>query len=202
MSGADDGRQATVVAANRRIIATMLGFAVVMIGGALLVVHLRLGMAGAIPLMLVAIGFTVLIMRGISRQMAATGCGSPAMLRYNGRMLYGSIGYMAALIGAVNLYKQTLVSGPLLWVVALVPAVFVLAMVWAMAMLIVEERDEYLRHRVIKQTLFATSGLLAVATIWGFLEQFALVPHVPAWAAVPLFAVFLGLSQCFRGIRQ
>jgi hypothetical protein len=202
MSEAEDKRRAAMVAANWRIAITMASFAVAMIGGALLVVHFRLGMLGAVMLVLIAIAFTTILMRGISRQMAANQCGSPAMLRYNRRMMYSSIGYMAALLGSVYLHNAKLVSGPLLWAAALVPAGFVLGMVWAMAMLIVEEQDEYLRYRVIRVMLFGTGGLLAVATVWGFLEQFRLVVHVPAWAAVPVFAVLMGLGQCFKSVRQ
>lgn len=202
MSKVDELSRAEHIASNWRLIAVVIAFGLTMIGGALLMAHFRLGMAGAVLLVVIAIGFTAFIMRGVARRLAESGCGSAAMMRYNRRMMLSSIGYMVALLGAVYLHKQQLVSGPLLWGIALVPAAFVLAMVWAMTMLIVEERDEYLRYRVIKQALFATSGLLALATIWGFLEQFNLVGHVPAWAAVPVFAVLAGLGQCFRGLRS
>jgi hypothetical protein len=202
MNGEDETIRAAMRAGNRRLFVLVAAFGVTMIGGALLLVHYRLGIAGAVVLMLAAISFTILLMRGVSRQMAANQCGSPAMLRYNRRMMYSSIGYMAALLASVHLHNLKLLTGPLLWAVAMAPAVFVLAMVWTMARLVIEEQDEYLRYRVIKQMLFASGGLLAVATVWGFLEQFDLVVHVPAWAAVPVFATMLGLSQCFRSVRS
>ena len=130
------------------------------------------------------------------------GCASPAMLRYNKRMMWSSIAYMVGLMGAVWVYKEIALSRPLLVVVALVPAAAVLGMVWTMGRLLFEEDDECLRFRIVKQALFATGGLLAVSTVWGFLEMFGLVVHVPAWAAVPVFAVMLGVGQCFRWMRS
>jgi len=43
--------------------------------------------------------------------------------------------------------------------------------------------------------LWATGGLLAVATVWGFLEMFGLVPHIESWAAFPIWAVCLAPAQ-------
>ena len=64
-----------------------------------------------------------------------------------------------------------------------------------MARLLAEEEDEYQRHRHVRASLFGLGTLLTLATIWGFFEQFDLVPHVPTWAAVPVFALGLGLAQ-------
>jgi hypothetical protein len=70
-----------------------------------------------------------------------------------------------------------------------------------MGRLIIEETDEYLRWKIVAHSLVATGGLLAVTTFWGFLEMFKLVPHVPAWGSLPLFAVLMGLSQALRLVR-
>lgn len=160
------------------------------------------GGAGPALFLVFMIVITVLFMRSINKVSARSGCVSPTMLRYNKRMMWSSIAYMVGLMGAVSLYNEVALSRPLLAVVALVPAGAVLAMVWAMGRLLLEEDDEYLRYRIVKQALFATGGLLAVSTVWGFLEMFGLVVHVPAWATVPLFAIMLGVGQCFRWVRS
>ena len=59
----------------------------------------------------------------------------------------------------------------------------------AMALLLREETDEYLRMRLVEQSLVATGILLTVATLYGFLNAFDLAPRIDAWAAVPLWAV-------------
>ena len=79
---------------------------------------------------------------------------------------------------------------------ASLPSVGVLWMVYAMGRLLAEEEDEYQRHRHIRASLFGLGTLLTLATIWGFFEQFDLVPHVPTWAAVPVFALGLGFASC------
>ena len=55
-----------------------------------------------------------------------------------------------------------------------------------------EETDELERAIVGEAALWATGGLLAIATTWGFLEQYGLVMHIEAWAAFPLWAFCLG----------
>jgi hypothetical protein len=67
-----------------------------------------------------------------------------------------------------------------------------------MALLIKEERDEYLRMRIVEQTLIATGFLLAAATIYGFLTAFDLVPRVDAYLAVPVWAVGLGIGRLLQ----
>jgi hypothetical protein len=75
-------------------------------------------------------------------------------------------------------------------------------MVWAMGRLVTEETDEYLRFRYVRGSLFGLATLLTVATVWGFFEQFDLVPHAPTWLAFPVFAVGLGIATCVRWGRE
>ena len=75
-------------------------------------------------------------------------------------------------------------------------------MIAAMGRLIVEEEDEYLRYRFVRAALFWLGTLLTLATVWGFFEQFDLVPHAPGWMAVPVFALGLGIAQCGRWGRE
>ena len=49
---------------------------------------------------------------------------------------------------------------------------------YAYAMLIVEQKDEFIRMLIIRQFVIATGIALSFATIWGFLEEFGLVEHV------------------------
>ncbi|MEO0061862.1 MAG: hypothetical protein RLZZ08_422 [Pseudomonadota bacterium] len=187
---------------TRGILPRTAAFLVVSFGGALLIRWLDLGWIGPAGFVVLMVVATVLFFRSIQRISAASGCASPAMLRYNSRMMRSAIAYTISLVAATFVYKHFAPAPPLLALVAMVPAAAVLAMIWSMACLILEETDEYLRFRTAKQALFATAGLLAVSTIWGFLEMFRLVPHIPAWASVPVFAIMLGIGKCFRGIRS
>jgi hypothetical protein len=186
---------------RRRIGTTVVAFLLASLGGGLLMQWLDLGWIGAAGFMLWMLVITAALMRSVNAFSKRTGCASPAMLRYNQRMMWATIAYMIGLFGAVSITDRGWVLPPLLWLVALVPAAGVLAMVWAMGRLLVEEQDEYLRFRMVKQALFACGGLLALSTVWGFLEMFELVVHIQAWASVPVFAILLGVGQCFRGVR-
>lgn len=74
---------------------------------------------------------------------------------------------------------------------ALLPGLAVTGVFWAIARLIIEETDEFLRMLTIRQTLIASGFALSLASIWGFLESADLVVHVDAyWVAV---AWFVGL---------
>ncbi|MBF7012959.1 hypothetical protein QUC32_25380 [Novosphingobium resinovorum] len=159
---------------------------------------------GSIPSALVMIPPMLLLIplvRASEKAQAACGALSPATRRYNRRGLIWAFGYVIFLFVAVFGAKSG-ASGPLLWLLALLPALPIFFMLWTMARYLVEETDEYLRMRVINAALWATGLLLAVATVWGFLETFELVPHVPGWAAVPVWAVGLGASSIVNRWRE
>ncbi|MDJ0909657.1 MAG: hypothetical protein QNI99_10715 [Woeseiaceae bacterium] len=96
------------------------------------------------------------------------------------------LGVSAAVLGlSVVLIRhvigQELVSGPLLWGLALIPGLAMVGIFYAYGMLIVEQKDEFIRMLVVRQLVIATGIALAFATVWGFLEEFGLVAHVYAY---------------------
>jgi hypothetical protein len=86
-------------------------------------------------------------------------------------------------------------TGPLAWVIAILPALPIFFLIWSMGAYIADETDEYLRQRTIISALWATGFLLAIATCYGFLETFKLVPHIESWAAVPVWAIGLAFGN-------
>ena len=121
---------------------------------------------------------------------------SPAGKRYNRNVLLLSLVYMVTLFAAVYAFKHQLVAGPLAWVLALAPGLAVAGFFAAIGRYLIEERDEYLRAQVVRQSLIATGFAMSVATVWGFLENFGLVPHVYAYYAAILWFVGLGVGAC------
>jgi hypothetical protein len=119
-----------------------------------------------------------------------------AQQRYNRRVLRLSIAYALFLFAAVYLLSRGLVHGPLAYALGILPALPVCGFFWLMGRYLVEESDEYLRMLQIRQLLIATGIALTAMTIWGFLEGFALVPHIIAywWAVVWVGA--LGMGAC------
>ena len=114
--------------------------------------------------------------------------------RYVWRVAAAMGGYLVMLIMANYLIEDAGVTGALAIAAALLPAICVAGVFWALARLLIEEQDEYQRLLLVRQILIACGLTLTVATLWGFLEDFALAPHVPVWYATPLFFVGLGLG--------
>lgn len=154
-----------------------------------------------VPMFMAAMLLLIPFVRAGERYQRLTGNGSPALRRYNRRFMAATFAYSLALFAAVWLTQQGGWPTPVLVVIALAPAAAVLGMIWTMARLIVEEQDEYLRANYVRDALFATGLMLALATSWGFLEQFELVPHLPSWWVFPAWAISLGIGQMWRRAR-
>ena len=130
---------------------------------------------------------------------------SPAIKRYNRRVIALSLIYAALLFGAVYLFVHHLLSGPIAYVAAVLPALPIIGIFVVIGRYLVEESDEYLRDQFVRQALIATGFALSIATAWGFLENFDLVPHVYAYYAAILWFAGLGIGagvnklQAMRG---
>ena len=123
---------------------------------------------------------------------------SPAHRRYVYRVLGAMVGYFAALFAAEILIEDRGVTGPSAWLIALLPGLCVAAVFWALGRLLVEEKDEYLRSLLVRQLLVASGLTMVVATIYGFLENYGLVPHVDAFYLTVLFFFGLGVGGVFN----
>ena len=119
---------------------------------------------------------------------------SPATRRYNRRVIILSFAYAVTLLGVVYAFKHHLIGGPSSYVAAILPALAIIGIFVAIGRYLVEERDEYLRMLMIRQTLWASGFSLSVATIWGFLESFELVHPVASYAVAILWFGGLGLG--------
>jgi len=115
----------------------------------------------------------------------------PAARRYLLRFLPAMLLYVAVFEAAVWYYLHMHPAGLKAVLAALAPAVPVLFAIRAMLLLLREETDEYLRARGMEEWALATVLTLGVCTVWGFLDQFEVVPHLPLWAVFPLWAVCL-----------
>ena len=109
-----------------------------------------------------------------------------------------SLIYVALLFAAETLIRRGHLTGPLAYVVAVLPALPIIGIFAAIGRYLVEETDEYIRFLTVRQTLIACGLALSFATAWGFLESFGLAPHFDTyWIAVIWFAG-LGLGACIN----
>ncbi|HEY1125339.1 MAG TPA: hypothetical protein VGE65_06875 [Sphingobium sp.] len=127
------------------------------------------------------------------------GMGAPTR-RYMIRLFTAMGVYMVSLFAAKYLLKHHMVEGWAVWPLALLPGLSVVGAFYAVGMLIIEQKDEYIRMLLVRQTLVASALALAAATVWGFLENFGLVDHIDAfyWAIVWFFG--LGVGAIFNRI--
>jgi hypothetical protein len=127
---------------------------------------------------------------------------TPYMRRYSFRILGFSLAYVGALIGAIMIMKQPWApTGAAAWALAILPAIPVVGMIWAIFRLVAEIDDEYQRFLLVKQILIATGLTLVIATIWGFLENFDQVSDVPAYYVTILWFAMLGVGGAVARIR-
>ena len=101
---------------------------------------------------------------------------SPAIRRYLLRMAVLMTFYIVTLFAAVRLFRADAISGPVAYALAILPALPIIGVFWAVMRLLVEEPDEFIRMLHVRQSLVATGFCLTVMTIWEFLQNFDLVP--------------------------
>ena len=126
---------------------------------------------------------------------------TPAGRRYLRRFWPAMSAYMVLLFAAAWMFKHhPPAPGPALYALAVLPALPLLVVIWAIGRFLVEETDEYLRARQVEAVLWATGLTLAATTVWGFLEVAGAAPHAPAYEAFVVFCVCLGLVQGCRSV--
>lgn len=128
---------------------------------------------------------------------AGAACRTAAHQRYLRRTMIVSLAYVLSLVVAIAGYRYLPHGSPLMWAVAILPAVPIVIWIGFMALYLREETDEFERAVQTESALWAMGGLMAIASVWGFLEMFDLAPHVPAWSAFPLWAALIGPAQAF-----
>jgi len=120
---------------------------------------------------------------------------SPAMKRYNRRVLWLSLVYAACLLAAIFGFKHKLFGGLIAYIAAILPALPIIGIFGAMGRYLFEEQDEYVRMLTVRQSLWASGFALSVATIWGFLESFDLVEHVDSYSVAIIWFMGLGVGS-------
>ncbi|MBA3669830.1 MAG: hypothetical protein H0W71_07180 [Sphingomonas sp.] len=123
---------------------------------------------------------------------------STPWIRYNFRVVWLSLAYSIFLVGAVYGFKHDLLSGPVTYIAAILPALPIIGIFAAIGFYLVEEQDEYVRMLMVRQTLWASGFALSAATIWGFCEAFDLAGHVEAYYVAVLWFGGLGLGACIN----
>ena len=100
---------------------------------------------------------------------------SPAARRYVTRLAVLAMAYVVTLFGSVTLFRNDPPVGALAYALAIVPALPVIGIFWALMRFIVEEKDEFIRLLMVRQCLVATGFCLTIVTVREFLQNFDLI---------------------------
>ena len=123
---------------------------------------------------------------------------SAAYRRYLRRFWPASGLYVLAIALATWLIPDDAHASVLTVGIALLPGLAIVGMIWAMARLLVELDDEYLRMLEVRKALVATGLVLAVASVWGLLELFTDVPRLAVFWIFPLWCGGLAVGQLWN----
>ena len=122
---------------------------------------------------------------------------SEAGRRYLKRFIPTMLAYVVIILGVSFAFRDETLAGPLAWVLAVAPALPVLAVIAIMGLYIREEKDEFQRNVLIESMLWGMGLTLSATTVAGFLEMYVHTPPMQSFWAFPLFCGAMGLSQVF-----
>ncbi|WNO53259.1 hypothetical protein [Stakelama saccharophila] len=149
-----------------------------------------------------ALGWMIVQKRRIRAFHGGAACGSACDSKvYQRRIIALAAAYVALLFLANWLTDRFALDGFAAMSVAVLPALPLVGVIVAIGRLILDEKDEYQRVLHVRQMLVATGFMLAVCSIWGFMESFGQVPHVPAYWAFIIWCGGLGLGTVYNEMR-
>lgn len=120
---------------------------------------------------------------------------APAIRRYILRFFTAMTLYVIFLVGAVWAFPRYHPTGLLAYLLAILPALPIMAVIGVVALYVTEEQDEFQRALLVRALLWGIGLTLAATTAWGFLEVFSLAPHLDLYLVFPLFCVLAAAAN-------
>ena len=110
--------------------------------------------------------------------------------------------YVVLLVGVIYGVRQgTVPEGPLRYALALLPAIPVAGVMFAVGKLM-RDSDEYVRALMAVRFITAAGITFTLATAWGFLEAIAGAPHIELyWVFVAFWIVYPLCTALVRNVR-
>lgn len=127
---------------------------------------------------------------------------TPAVKRYLRRMSWAFALYLVALFGANGIDHAYHPQGATLIALSVVPALPIIAFIAIIGRYLVEERDEFLRQRIVTCMLFGTGVLLGAGTVYNFLSGSGAINPMPRLWVFPIWCFSWGAAQCVLALRD
>ena len=118
-----------------------------------------------------------------------------AQRRYVIRCLMSSGLVILLAIGDKLAFRFWSLHGPVAYLLAVLPALPIVWMLFATGVYLAEEKDEFQRMVLVQCMLGGIGGTLAATTIWGYWEDFVHAPHLGSTLVFPMFWIFVAISM-------
>jgi hypothetical protein len=125
-----------------------------------------------------------------------------AQKRYLRRFFPAMFSYVVLLMVSTWAIKHQAPGGAALFLLSLLPSLPLVAAIGVMGAYLIEERDEFIRAQLVTAMIGGLGIMLAVTTVWGFLENGGAVAHFPTYLTFPLWCGSFGLWQCLTKLRD
>lgn len=122
--------------------------------------------------------------------------------RFLTRLAMAVIALAVSVTAARYLIEQGNVSSPAIWALAVIPGLAMVGIFYAYGMLILEQKDEFIRMLLLRQLIVGTGVALSFAVVWGFLESFGLVAHIYSYHVAVAWIVGFALGGVVNKITQ
>jgi len=126
---------------------------------------------------------------------------NPAMKRYFVRFTATMVLYAVALVLSVLAFVHLRPAGFVAYILAILPALFIVAQMVTFALYLAEEKDEFVRNLQIQSMLWGIGATLSVTTIWGFLQSFVHLHPLDPILVYPMFCALSGVSYALVSMR-
>ncbi len=143
---------------------------------------------------LLAIVPIALMVLAVVKMFSGAAKNGKASFRYLTRMALTMAFYLITLFLAEHFVEDRGVTGPIGFILALLPGLSFAGVIWIFGALIVEETDEFYRLLYVRQGLIATGVAFTLAAIWGFLETYKMVEPVAAFWWPTIWCVGIGIG--------
>ena len=120
---------------------------------------------------------------------------SPAQRRFARSCWMSAASVVVLAVVAAAAFRLWHLKGLPAYPVAVLPALPILWVLFETGRYLAAEKDEFQRNLLVQCLLGGIGGTLATTTVWGYLEAFVHVPHLPAMWIYPIFWLFVGLSM-------
>lgn len=124
-----------------------------------------------------------------------------AVRRYNVRIAVAMAFYVVFLATAVWAFHGHHPTGIPAFSLAILPSLPVVGVVVIVGLYLAEEKDEFLRNLLIQSMIWSLGATLTVTTVWGFIELFVDVKHLPLYLIFPFFWFLVGVSSWLLRLR-